>query len=209
MRTIKRNTGVTIFLCAFFFIASGYISFQDDWVVPDKFKNMENPYAGVEDEDEIGKDLYSVHCRSCHGKTGLGDGSKAFELESDVRDFTAKTFKSQADGVIVAEAAQFKDFEGRVRSGGTMIVESAGLKEKPVRDDIKVIPVPAIKTAVGITGSSQGANLVLLGALIEATKIINPELIEQQLEKSFAGKEKAVKSNTKAFEEGRSLVKGK
>ena len=100
MRTIKRNTGVTIFLCAFFFIASGYISFQDDWVVPDKFKNMENPYAGVEDEDEIGKDLYSVHCRSCHGKTGLGDGSKAFELESDVRDFTAKTFKSQADGVI-------------------------------------------------------------------------------------------------------------
>ena len=100
MRTLKRNLGVTIFLGTFFFIASGYISFQDDWVVPDKFKNMENPYAQVEDEDEIGKDLYSVHCRSCHGKTGLGDGSKAFELESDVRDFTAKTFKSQPDGSI-------------------------------------------------------------------------------------------------------------
>jgi mono/diheme cytochrome c family protein len=41
-----------------------------------------------------------MHCRSCHGKTGLGDGSKAFELESDVKDFTSKTFKSQSDGSI-------------------------------------------------------------------------------------------------------------
>jgi mono/diheme cytochrome c family protein len=61
---------------------------------------MKNPFVGVEDEDEIGKDLYSVHCRSCHGKSGLGDGSKAFELDSDVKDFTANSFKSQSDGSV-------------------------------------------------------------------------------------------------------------
>jgi mono/diheme cytochrome c family protein len=81
-------------------MTSGYISYQDDWTVPDQYKNMDNPFSGVEDEDEIGIDLYKVHCRSCHGKTGLGDGSKAFELDSDVRDFTAKTFKSQSDGTV-------------------------------------------------------------------------------------------------------------
>ena len=124
-------------------------------------------------------------------------------------DEVASPLLSQADGVIVAEAAQFNDFEDRVRPGGTMIVESAGLKAKPEREDIKVVPVPAIKTAVGITGSSQGSNLVLLGAFIEATKIIPTELIEQQLEKSFAGKEEALRTNKKAFEEGRNLVKGK
>lgn len=102
------NIREILFLVALIFIASGYTSLQDDWVVPEKFRNMENPYAQVEDEDEIGKDLYSVHCRSCHGKTGLGDGSKAFELESDVRDFTAKTFKSQSDG-----AVYFKIIVGR------------------------------------------------------------------------------------------------
>jgi mono/diheme cytochrome c family protein len=91
---------VALFFVIFLFIASGFTSLQDDWIVPEKYKNMENPYAQIEDEDEIGKDLYSVHCRSCHGKTGLGDGSKAFELESDVKDFTAKTFKSQSDGSI-------------------------------------------------------------------------------------------------------------
>lgn len=108
MKTNHNKIQVTIFLASLFFIGSGYTSMQDDWVVPDKFRNMENPYAQVEDEDEIGKDLYSVHCRSCHGKTGLGDGSKAFELESDVKDFSAKTFKSQPDG-----AVYFKMIMGR------------------------------------------------------------------------------------------------
>ena len=56
-------------------------TYQDDWVVPEQFNNMKNPFINVEDEDEIGKDLYAIHCRSCHGKTGLGDGSKAFDLE--------------------------------------------------------------------------------------------------------------------------------
>ena len=109
MRTIKYKINVTLFFSALLFIVSAYTSLQDDWVVPEKFKNMENPYAQVEDEDEIGKDLYSVHCRSCHGKTGLGDGSKAFELESDVKDFTAKTFKSQSDGAIYFKMIMGRD----------------------------------------------------------------------------------------------------
>lgn len=73
---------------------------QDDWVVPDQYKNMENPFVDIEDDDEIGKDLYTVHCRSCHGKTGLGDGSKAFDLETEVIQFTSQKFKSQSDGSI-------------------------------------------------------------------------------------------------------------
>lgn len=124
-------------------------------------------------------------------------------------DEVASPLLSQADGVIVADAAQFKDYESRVRPGGTIIVESAGLKAKPERKDIKVVSVPAIKTAISITGNSQVANLVLLGAFVKATGIISPELIEQQLEKSFASKARALETNKKAFDEGRKLVKGK
>lgn len=109
MRVKINNIKTALFFVALIFIASGYTSLQDDWVVPEKFQNMENPYGEVEDEDEIGKDLYSVHCRSCHGKTGLGDGSKAFELESDVKDFTAKTFKSQSDGAIYFKIIMGRD----------------------------------------------------------------------------------------------------
>jgi mono/diheme cytochrome c family protein len=109
MRAINYKIKVTLFFSALLFVVSAHTSLQDDWVVPDQFKNMENPYEQVEDEDDIGKDLYSVHCRSCHGKTGLGDGSKAFELESDVKDFTAKTFKSQSDGTIYFKMIMGRD----------------------------------------------------------------------------------------------------
>ncbi|MCK5101165.1 MAG: cytochrome c, partial [Cyclobacteriaceae bacterium] len=65
---------------------------QDEWEVPAKYKNMENKYAG-EDEDGIGEDLYKQHCRSCHGKEGYGDGSKAKELEGDLGDFSSEEYQ--------------------------------------------------------------------------------------------------------------------
>ncbi|MFO7773130.1 MAG: 2-oxoacid:acceptor oxidoreductase family protein [Dehalococcoidia bacterium] len=114
---------------------------------------------------------------------------------------------SQADGVIVAEAAQFQDFEGRVRAGGTMIVEKEGLHAKAKRKDIRVIEVEAIKTAIGLSGTSQGANLILLGAFVGATQIITPELIKRQLKKAFAGKEEMLTANLEAFDRGLHLVK--
>lgn len=122
-------------------------------------------------------------------------------------DEIASPLLSQADGVIVSEAAQFKDFEGRVRSGGTMIVEKAGLQAKAKRKDIRVIEVPAIETAVSLSGTSQGANLILLGAFVMATQIISPELIKQRVKETFAGREKALKGNLEAFDKGLNFVK--
>ena len=122
-------------------------------------------------------------------------------------DEVASPLLSQADGVIVAEAAQFKDFEDRVRPGGTMVIEKTGLTAKATRKDIKVIEVPAIETAISLSGTSRGANLILLGAFVQATQVISPELIKQEIKKSFAGKDKVVKDNLEAFENGCSLIK--
>jgi len=122
-------------------------------------------------------------------------------------DEIASPLLSQADGVIVAEAAQFKDFEDRVRPGGTMIVEKTGLTAEATRKDIRVIEVPAIETAISLSGTSRGANLILLGAFVQATQVIPPELIKQEIKKSFARDEKAQKSNLEAFEKGRSQIK--
>jgi len=115
---------------------------------------------------------------------------------------------SQATAVIVAEAAQFGDFERRVRPGGLMLVESAGLQAQPSREDIQLIKVPAIETAIRLSGTSQGANLVLLGAFAEVAQTIPVELIRAELEKSFAGKGKVLEGNLRAFEGGRSLIRG-
>lgn len=122
-------------------------------------------------------------------------------------DEIASPMPSQAEGIIVAEAAQFKDFESRVRPGGTMVVEQARLQAKAERKDIRVIEIPAVETAIKLSGNSQGATLILLGAFIEATNIISPELITEELKKTFASKAKILKDNLESFEAGRSIVK--
>jgi mono/diheme cytochrome c family protein len=86
--------------------SSGIVSFTypaknlDEWVVPEKYKTMKNPYAGKADAEGIGKNLYKTHCASCHGKEGLGDGTKAAQLETELRDFTGKDVQSQSDGIL-------------------------------------------------------------------------------------------------------------
>lgn len=91
------------------FISLSFKILQNDpWPVPSKYKNMENPYSGSEDTDQIGKELYMVHCRSCHGNKGKGDGSKASTLETEVTDITTENFKAQTDGELY-----YKSYIGR------------------------------------------------------------------------------------------------
>jgi mono/diheme cytochrome c family protein len=80
---------------------------QEKWEVPAKYKSMENEFAG-EDEDGIGEELYMQHCRSCHGREGYGDGSKAGELDTEMRDFTSEEVQAQTDGELY-----YKSFIGR------------------------------------------------------------------------------------------------
>ena len=83
-------------------------SFQDPWEVPSKYENMENPYAGDADADNVGRSLYSKHCKSCHGSKGKGDGTKADSIDTEMGDFTDGSFTDQTDG-----ALYYKTFEGR------------------------------------------------------------------------------------------------
>jgi len=80
------------------FILFSFSSFvQDEWKVPEKYVNMENPTDADEDKS-IGRSLYNKHCKSCHGKEGYGDGSKADEVEGDLGDFSSKEYQAQTDG---------------------------------------------------------------------------------------------------------------
>ena len=81
---------------------------QDPWPVPAKYEKMENPVAADKESLAIGKSLYNKHCKSCHGKEGLGDGPKAAQLDTPSGDFTADEFISQSDGALF-----YKSMEGR------------------------------------------------------------------------------------------------
>jgi mono/diheme cytochrome c family protein len=106
-------------LTTFAVVLFAFTAPQEDWEVPAKYKNMENEYAG-EDEDGIGEDLYKQHCRSCHGNEGFGDGSKSRELDTEMRDFTSGEVQAQTDGELYYKAIVGRDempnFERKIRS---------------------------------------------------------------------------------------------
>ena len=91
---------------------------EEPWEVPEKYKNMENEYAG-EDEDGIGEELYAQHCKSCHGKEGFGDGTKAKELDTEMRDLSLEEVQGQTDGALFYKSIIGRDempnFEKKIR----------------------------------------------------------------------------------------------
>jgi mono/diheme cytochrome c family protein len=81
---------------------------QEKWTVPAKFVNMSNPIKNDAAAIKEGKSLWVRHCQSCHGKKGLGDGSKSAQLKTEPGNFTKASFQSQSDGTLF-----FKTLEGR------------------------------------------------------------------------------------------------
>jgi len=93
-------------------ISLGLFSFskimQEEWVVPEKYEKMKNPTEASKENLADGKALYSKHCKSCHGKEGLGDGQKADEVEGELGDFSSEEFQAQSDGALF-----YKSYIGR------------------------------------------------------------------------------------------------
>ena len=78
---------------------------NEPWVVPAEYKAKKNP---VKFDKTAAAALYSTHCKSCHGKEGLGDGTKAAQLKTKCGDFSSESFQKQSDGSLF-----YKTLEGR------------------------------------------------------------------------------------------------
>lgn len=123
-------------------------------------------------------------------------------------DDIASPILSQTQTLIVMDATQLKDFQDRVKPGGLLLTEKAGHKEKIGRSDVKVVQIPAVELAINM-GDGQASNLILLGAYIQLTGAISLSVMEKELEKRFATKQKALALNKKALNEGARLATGK
>ena len=83
---------------------------QEKWTVPDNYKSMKSAVDATDsDVLELGEELYMQHCKSCHGKEGIGDGTKAAELTSPIGDFSESEFQSQSDGALFYKTKEGRD----------------------------------------------------------------------------------------------------
>lgn len=102
----KLILGLATVVCAVFLVAFDTPDQNPKpWPVPDNYKNMKNP---VKFDKAAAAALYNTHCRSCHGKEGLGDGPKAAQLDTPSGDFSSAAFQKQTDGSLF-----YKTLEGR------------------------------------------------------------------------------------------------
>jgi mono/diheme cytochrome c family protein len=79
------------------------------WNAPDNFKKMKSPLTDNAAAVSDGKVLWNTHCKSCHGAKGLGDGSKAAQLDTEPGDFSKPDVQSQSDGSLFYKTTEGRD----------------------------------------------------------------------------------------------------
>lgn len=108
MKKITNTSVLLISLISFFYFSFAVIQ-NSDWKVPAEAAAKKNPVKSDSENMAIGKSLYAKHCKSCHGKDGLGDGTKAGELDTFPGDFTTAEFQKQSDGSLFYKLSEGRD----------------------------------------------------------------------------------------------------
>lgn len=105
----------------------------------------------------------------------------------------------EADAVVVMNLPSLIKFESLVKPGGVLLLNTSMINQSAKRTDIKVINVPVNEIAKEL-GSVKVGNMVMLGALIRATKIVSEASIEAVMKKMFIGEKARLNDlNMKAF----------
>lgn len=112
-----------------------------------------------------------------------------------------------ATSAIVMNKPSLDKFEPAIVEGGKLFINSSLIDRKSNRDDIEVYYIPANEIANEL-GNMKVANMVMLGAYIEVTKIVSLESILKGFTKVF-GENKAhlVPLNKEALEKGAEAVR--
>lgn len=112
---------------------------------------------------------------------------------------------TSADTIVVMNKPSLDKFESYLKKDGLLIMNSDLIDVEPTRTDIKVIKINANTLAKQI-GSNSVANMILLGALVKATKVLPFDVVVNALREH--GKESFYEANRKALEIGKRLCLG-
>ena len=89
-----------------------------------------------------------------------------------------------------------------MRDGGTVIVNSSLMSEREYPKNMNVYLIPATDRANAI-GNGRAANIVILGAMIKATGLIDNNAFEEGLDRYFSRKGHSNPKNLEAYRIGR------
>jgi len=109
---------------------------------------------------------------------------------------------------IVLNIPSMEAFEPAIKPGGVLVVNSSLVPQKSERTDINDLYVPASDMAIEL-GNVRIANVICLGALVQAAGIVSLEAIEQALDAHLPERHrKLLGLNSEALRKGAALAAG-
>jgi 2-oxoglutarate ferredoxin oxidoreductase subunit gamma len=109
---------------------------------------------------------------------------------------------SEATCAIIMNLPSLVKFEKDIKKDGLLLINSSLIDKKASRNDVKTYYIPANKIANDL-GNEKTANMIMLGAFLELTKLVEIESIISALRKVFGeSKEHLIPLNREALEKG-------
>jgi len=87
---------------------------------------------------------------------------------------------AQPDSALILDAPSLGKFEGQVRPGGLLVVNSSLVRNGPSRTDVRVVAIPANHLAEEV-GEARIANMVMLGAFLALEPVVPVARIVESL----------------------------
>lgn len=108
---------------------------------------------------------------------------------------------------IIMNRPSLDKFEHKLQPNGTLVLNSSLVDRKPVRKDLHVLELPVNQIAEEIN-NPRGANMILLGAYLQKTGVVELEQVLALFDSIFKGKKQSViEKNKEAFLTGVAYAK--
>jgi 2-oxoglutarate ferredoxin oxidoreductase subunit gamma len=109
---------------------------------------------------------------------------------------------SSPDYAVIMNNPSLIKYEGMIKEGGTIILNSNLVVTVPPRNDLEIVKVPANDIAKEL-GSERTINMIMLGAFVAKTKITSLDSIMKGLAEIVKGKKAGVMQlNRKGLDKG-------
>ena len=108
---------------------------------------------------------------------------------------------TQPTALLVMNQPSLEKFGPRVKPGGLIVVNETLVPIKANRDDCAVLYIDAGRIAQQ-AGTARAANLVMFGAYVGWSQIVDKDISIKMIQKEFAEKAKFIPANVAAFEAG-------
>ncbi len=145
---------------------------------------------------EAGKELTWV---PSYGSEMRGGTASCHLRISD--DAISNPFYSKMTMLVAMNEASVDKYESMIEENGVLVVNSSMVKNRSYRKDIKVIEVPATELSMQMK-NPRGANIIMLGAAIAASKLSPVEEFADGIDAYFAKKGKVNSLNRDCFMAG-------